>query len=118
MMPPRHAALFVALAFVCAPAGADEPLHAHIDALILAKAAGKPASALADDAEFVRRVSLDLAGRIPSATEARAFLADKAADKRARTIDQLLAAPTYAGRMTDLFHVMLMERLGDNAGWS
>jgi hypothetical protein len=114
---PRHAALFVALALVCPRVAAEEPLHARIDALIVAGAAGKPASSLADDAEFLRRVSLDLAGCIPSAAEARAFLADKTPDKRVRKIDRLLAAPTYAGRMADLFHVMLMERLGDHAEW-
>ena len=35
-----------------------------INHLILAKAAGKPSSPLADDAEFLRRIYLDLAGRV------------------------------------------------------
>src|SRR5262245_39031441 len=57
-----------------------------------AKAGVKPAAA-ADDAEFLRRAYLDLAGRIPSVTEARHFLDDNKLDKRARLIDRLLAGP-------------------------
>lgn len=99
---------------------ADEPLHVRIDALIEAKAKsdGVPLSPLADDAEFVRRVYLDFAGRIPTSDEAKAFFADTSADKRAKLIEKLLAAPEYATRMADAFHVMLMERLGDNAQWT
>src|SRR5262245_7625601 len=50
----------------------------------------------ADDAEFLRRVYLDLAGRIPSVTEARKFLDDKNADKRRLKVEELLAGPNYA----------------------
>jgi hypothetical protein len=62
-------------------------------------------------------VHLDLAGRIPTADETRAFLADRSPDKRQRLIDQLLGGPDYSRRMTELFHVMLMERRGDNPEW-
>ena len=103
--------------FVAAPTRAAEPLHTRIDALIAAKAGKSPISAQADDAEFLRRVYLDLAGRIPSAAEARAFLADKAPDKRTKLIDQLLAGPEYSQRMGEWFQQMFMERLGDNADW-
>jgi len=99
---------------------ADEPLHVRIDAIIETKAKtdGVPLSPLTDDAEFVRRVYLDFAGRIPTGDETNAFFADTSPDKRARLIDKLLAAPEYATRMADAFHVMLMERLGDNAQWT
>ncbi len=99
-------------------ARADEPLHQRIDALVLAKAKGQPVSAPADDAEFLRRATLDFAGRIPSAAEVREFLADPAADKRARLIDRLLASSEYPVRMQELFGLMLMERLGDHAEWT
>ncbi len=98
---------------------ADEPLHVQVDRLIAVKAAGQPMSVPADDAEFLRRAVLDLAGRIPSAAESRAFLndAEPAAQKRAKMIDQLLAGPDYPRRMQELAHVMLMERRGDNPDW-
>jgi hypothetical protein len=101
-----------------AAAPAAEPLHARIDALILAKADGRPASPAADDAEFLRRVYLDLAGRVPSAEEARAFLRDTTPDRRARLIDQLLAGPDYPRHMQETFHILLMERRGDNEEWA
>lgn len=53
------------------------------------------ASPLADDAEFLRRVSIDIVGVIPSATQAAAFIESKVPDKRARFIDELLASPQY-----------------------
>src|SRR6185369_5264257 len=81
------------------------------------RAKGKTASSLAEDAEFLRRIYLDLAGRIPSVVEARAFFSEKTVDKRARVVDRLLASPDYPRRMQQLFHVMLMERLGDNPDW-
>lgn len=53
-------------------------------------------SAPADDATFLRRVYLDTIGTLPTAAEARAFLTDTTADKRARLIDELLKRPEYA----------------------
>src|SRR5262245_27524538 len=99
-------------------AHAEEPLHVRIDRLILAKADGGAVSPPADDAEFLRRAWLDVAGTIPPADTLRAFLSDTSPDKRSKAIDSLLAAPTYPRRMADLFHVMLMERTGDHAAWS
>jgi hypothetical protein len=99
---------------------AAEPLHARIDRLVEAKAQadGVPLAPPADDAEFLRRAWLDFAGTIPPADVTRAFLADPSPDKRAKLIDQLLGGPGYAPRMADLFHVMLMERLGDHPEWT
>ena len=73
---------------------AEEPLHARIDRLIEA-AAGATVAPRADDAEFLRRVTLDLAGRVPSVEEARAFLGEAADEKRAVLIDRLLASPLW-----------------------
>ena len=100
------------------PAAAAPPLHAEIDRLIGAPLGDRKPSAPADDAEFLRRVFLDFAGRIPTSAEARAFLADAAPDRRTRLVDRLLAAPEYASRMADAFHVLLMERLGDHPAWT
>ena len=54
----------------------------------------KPAR-LSSDEEFVRRVFLDIIGRIPSAAEVKAFVADTAIDKRTRLVEALLVAPEF-----------------------
>ncbi len=53
-------------------------------------------SALANDAEFLRRVTLDTVGSLPSPDEVRSFLADRDPKKREKKIDQLLAQPLHA----------------------
>jgi hypothetical protein len=104
-----------ALLLSAAPLPAQVPLHERIDQLITRGKADFDAQAapLASDAEFLRRIYLDLTGTVPSTTEARAFLADANANKRAVLIDRLLASPEYARHMQDVFDVMLMERRGD-----
>ena len=57
---------------------------------------GIPPSERADDSTFLRRIYLDVIGTLPTATEASAFLADAAPDKRAKLIDKLLERPEYA----------------------
>jgi Protein of unknown function (DUF1549)/Protein of unknown function (DUF1553) len=92
-----------------------EPLHPRIDALIVAGHPdyAKQAAPLADDAEFVRRIYLDLIGTIPTAAETRAFLDDRTPDKRAKLIDKLLDSPGYTRRMVWFWDVTLMERRAD-----
>src|SRR5207302_11210203 len=74
-------------------------LSARIDSHLAAKWAGKvePAPA-ADDAEFFRRLCLDLTGRIPSLAAARDFLDDDRPDKRRLWADELLDTPDSAER--------------------
>ena len=60
------------------------------------KILGLPPSPLCDDSTFLRRISLDIAGRMPTLEETKAFLADSAADKRDRAIDRLLESVDYA----------------------
>jgi hypothetical protein len=50
----------------------------------------------ASDAEFIRRVSLDVIGTLPTAEEARAYVADKDPKKREKLVDSLLERPEYA----------------------
>jgi len=118
MMRPLLAAAFVfALAVsLCADdspspkSPAPSPsLHERIDQLIEIAAVG-PLAPLCGDADFVRRVYLDLIGVIPTADKARAFVADKNADKRQRLIDELLASPDFVRHITITLDVMLMER--------
>jgi hypothetical protein len=68
-----------------------------IDELTLAKwkKLGLRPSPAADDATFLRRVTLDLCGRLTTSAEVRAFLADTSADKRTKWIDKLLDSPDY-----------------------
>ncbi|MFM9964834.1 MAG: DUF1549 domain-containing protein [Planctomycetaceae bacterium] len=108
------------LGLLLAPANSvfgDEPLHSRVDGLIDAKLSGQPVAARSDDAEFLRRVFLDFAGRIPNVTEAREFFNDSAADKREKLIDKLLASAEFPNRMADQLHVMLMERRGEHPEW-
>ncbi len=57
-------------------------------------------SDLASDAAFLRRVYLDTIGTLPTANEARAFLADASPHKRARVVDELLARSEYTDYWT------------------
>ncbi|WP_020473229.1 DUF1549 domain-containing protein [Zavarzinella formosa] len=114
---PRHLVLTLLLAFPAAPFAA-EPLSARIDQLISAKASNAKFSNLSDNAEFLRRIYLDLAGRIPARDETARFLADASPTKRSKLIDDLLNGPDFPTRMSEQFHVMFMERLGDHADWS
>ena len=55
------------------------------------------------DWEFIRRVTLDLTGRIPDPNRVLAFVADNTSDKRARLIDELLARPEWVDKWTMYF---------------
>lgn len=97
-------------------ADADDSLHARIDRLVSEKAAGTLADR-STDAEFMRRISLDLAGQIPTAGEVRSFLKDTSLGKREALIDRLLADDRYCDRMTDVFNTMLIERRTKHEEW-
>lgn len=60
------------------------------------KKLGLQPSPICDDATFLRRVTLDLNGRLPTVEECRQFLSDEAPDKRSKWIDHLLNTPDYA----------------------
>jgi hypothetical protein len=94
-----------------------EPLHLAIDRMIAAKTAG-PVAGRSTDAEFLRRVTLDFSGRIPSVKETRKFLVNRSPQKRVQLIDKLLSSPGYSQRMQELFHVILMERRGTHTEWT
>lgn len=91
---------------------AAAPLHERIDALIEAPLEGR-VSPPADDAEFLRRIHLDLHGRIPSQAEVEAFLADQDPEKRSKIVDRLLEAPEFALRMADHWDLVWNERRPD-----
>lgn len=67
-------------------------------------------SALCSDAQFLRRVFLDLTGTLPSVNETREFIDDPTPNKREQLIDRLLDRPRFARHMANVFDVMWMER--------
>jgi hypothetical protein len=72
----------------------------------------KPAASAADG-EFLRRVSLDLAGRIPAAADVRAFLDDKSPNKRQRLVERLLKSPEYAQHFANVWRELLLPPAAD-----
>ncbi|HLX62415.1 MAG TPA: DUF1553 domain-containing protein [Planctomycetota bacterium] len=68
-----------------------------------------------DDRTFVRRIYLDLAGRIPTRTEADAFVKSAEPAKRAKLVESLLNGSDYPRRMAEMLDVVLMERKGKGA---
>src|SRR5438270_645095 len=100
------------------PGGGNGPLPVvnFIDSDLFGamKAAGVQPAALSTDAEFLRRISLDLTGQIPDSATVVAFMNDKTPDKRARKIDELLASDPFVDRWTmwfgDLVHQYLRTK--------
>ncbi len=119
---------YSAMAFLAVPYANDVPAEIFanaprrnfIDEHVLAKLAALrvPPSPRCDDATFLRRAYLDTIGTLPTADEARAFLADPAADKRDRVIDQLLQRPEFVDYWTYKWSDLLLlsgERLRPKA---
>lgn len=69
----------------------------YVDELAAAKwkKLGLVPSPICDDSTFIRRVTVDLCGRLPTAEEAQAFLADNSPEKRTALVDRLLQTPDY-----------------------
>lgn len=97
------------------PTFGQSPLHQRIDQAIAAATPNyaQKAAATSSDAEFLRRVTLDLTGTIPTVPSVRDFFKDTSSVKRQALIDRLLGSPEYASHMADVFDVMLMERRKD-----
>lgn len=76
---------------------------------------GVPAAGPADDAEFLRRVYLDLHGVVPARGPAERFLADDRPDKRARLIEALLSSPRYGEHLADVWQGYLISPLADDS---
>ncbi len=83
---------------------ADAPVFAKLKTL------GLPPSALSDDATYLRRVSLDLTGRLPSMERAKAFLADKSPAKRDALVEELLSSEGYADWFANKWSAILRNR--------
>ncbi len=100
----------------------NPPEAGTIDKLVHAKLRSMQIqpSDLTSDVEFLRRVSYDVIGLLPTPAEVRSFLADTRADKRARKIDELLSRPEHAEfwaqKWADLFRIRF-DLLRDKGTW-
>jgi hypothetical protein len=88
-----------------------------VDELVFSKLRnlGLPASKPVDDASFLRRVSIDIAGRLPALSESEAFLSDTSADKRARWVDRLLDSTDYADYFANKWSAILRNKRRQDA---
>lgn len=74
---------------------------------------GVAPSQTCDDATFARRLYLDIAGRIPSKEELKAFLTISSRDKRRQLVDKLIASDEYPRHLREVFDTVLMGRPRD-----
>lgn len=84
---------------------ASEARSNFIDQRLFAKMAADnvKSAPVSSDAEFLRRVTLDVTGRIPTPEAAEAFLSSTDSDKRTKLIDQLLNSSAYTDQLTLFF---------------
>lgn len=133
-MPLRPALAAVALAVGVSAARADKPVEQVIDEQVDAAiaAAGVEPAPQADDATLVRRLTLDLVGRIPTLGEVERYVGSNDPGKRVELVDRLLASPGYARHQAAQFELMLnpdgdrrggqlreylVGAVSDNRGW-
>ncbi len=91
------------------------PSKNFVDDFVFAnlKAIGVPPSPVCDDATFLRRVTLDIAGRLPTEEEASAFFVSQETNKRDQVIDALLRSPDYADYFANKWTALLKNRRDD-----
>ncbi len=100
-----------------APVDRLPPTKNFIDQHVFAnlKQIGVPPSPVCDDATFLRRVSLDIAGRLPTTEETQSFLASKEPNKRDLAIESLLNSPDYADYFANKWTALLKNKRDDTA---
>lgn len=108
-------AVFNASVPLGAPVESLPPVRNLVDQYVFAnlQELGIPPSPLCDDSTFLRRVTLDIAGRLPTEEEVATFLASSAEDKRDRVIDELLQSPEYADFFAGKWTALLKNRRDD-----
>ena len=80
----------------------DEIIHKR------AKSEGIPIAGLADDAAFIRRLSLDLLGKIPSLTDSRDYVENEDPDKRWDWVERYLKDPRYSMHFAAIYRNILL----------
>ncbi len=107
---------FLSLILLAAPVGAADllpptvPVEQVVDHYIDAnlRQAGVPPAPDADDATLVRRLTLDLNGRIPTLAETQAFVESADPAKRVRLVERLMDSPAFVRHLADVFDTLLM----------
>jgi hypothetical protein len=89
---------------------ADRAIEAVVDAYVDARLAreGVQPAAPTDDATVIRRLTLDLLGRIPTESETRAFVESTDPEKRIWLVDRLIASPGFVRHQAETLDAMLM----------
>ena len=121
-LPNRPSLVFLVAAFVTSSglcesranevASPGLPLHKRIDQATESAAIG-PLASICSDADFVRRIYLDLTGVIPTPDQTKEFLADQATDKREALINRLLESPDFSRHVAVQLNVVLLDRRSD-----
>jgi hypothetical protein len=108
-------AVFSASVPLGAPVDQLPPSRNFIDELVFSnlKMLGMPPSPVCDDATFLRRVTLDIAGRLPTEDETAKFHASGDSNKRDVVIDELLRSPEYADYFAAKWTALLKNRRDD-----
>jgi hypothetical protein len=108
-------AVFSASVPLGAPVDQLPPSRNFIDELVFAnlKKLGMPPSPVCDDATFLRRVTLDIAGRLPTEDETTRFHSSGDSNKRDQVIDELLRSPDYADYFAAKWTALLKNRRDD-----
>ena len=102
-----------------APLAEFPPERNVIDHHVFAKlkTLGLPPSELCDDTTFLRRVTIDITGRLPKPGETESFRADTSPDKRAAAVDRLLASTDYAEYFAGKWAALLRNKRTDRPAY-
>lgn len=115
-------ALCILFGIVHSVSAADEGLTTlanHIDAHIAARLSQEgvtPAPAI-DDGQFLRRVTLDLAGRIPTVAEMDDYLQSTSGDRKTQLVQKLIDSPDFVFQQRDQLDILLLQRDEYNDRW-
>lgn len=111
----EHVDVFRAIIPLGAPIGELPPARNFVDTHIFEKlrTLGLPPSGPCDDATFLRRVTLDLAGHLPTPSESDAFAKEADVNKRDQAVDRLLASEEYADFFANKWTALLRNKRKD-----
>ena len=109
-------AVFRATIPLGAPIAQMPAVRNFIDDLVFKKlrAIGMPPSEVCDDATFIRRVTVDIAGRLPTVKETEEFLSDRGNEKRDSLVQHLLASGDYADYFANKWAALFRNKRKDD----